>query len=131
MESLATLLYCCNGTFGGFEVTAEPFVCTIDFIKHLTFDAAAEKHIVNFLIVDGGKPTITHENGNFCVKKFVCNSGRLGVLVYSCLGSLVECTAVGRQRDVAVIKSGLTDFKAIAMCSVRYAEHINQLCFEV
>ena len=66
---------------------------------------------MNLLVVDGGNFAVAHENCDFRVQEFISDSGSLGVLVNTSLGRFIERTAVGRQRNVAVLKSGFANLR--------------------
>ena len=130
-QGFAALLDSGDGSLGSFEVATEPLVGTVDLVENFPFDATAQQYLVDFLVIDGGNSAIAHENCNFRVEEFISDAGGLGVLVDTSLGRFVKRTAVRRQCNVAVLKSGFANFQAVAMCRVRYAEHIYQLGFKI
>ena len=80
---------------------------------------------MHFFVVESIDFAFVAVYGYLGVQQLIVDAHGLGVLVYSGFGGFVEHTAVRRQGDVAVVKSGFADFEAVAVRRIRNAEHID------
>ncbi len=102
VEACLAVLDGLYGTFHSLEVTAVPFVGTLDLVECLLLDARASQYLVHLLVVERLDLSAGEEDSHLRVEQLIGDACRLRVFVDTLAGSTVEDITV-RLRKVALI----------------------------